>query len=248
MKKLVFLISFLFGTIYIANSQILISIIFGDKLNSDKLEFGLVVGASNSTILNLENAKYTSNFSLGMYFNIKMGERFWLHTGAIAKSTYGADNLSVYDLNDDTLNIAFQNASVKRDFGIINVPAFFRYQTKNGWGVELGPQFSLRTKVDDIFNVSFEDSRNKLIFRNDLSDSYKRITVEGTAGLYKKLRKGEGVTLNVRYNFSLYDILKDNNSGVSQYHSVFTFLVGIPIGKDKKPKELKEPEELPLED
>jgi DNA-binding XRE family transcriptional regulator len=240
MKKLIFLFCFLIGTFSTANSQILISIIFGDKLNSDKLEFGLVVGASSSTILNLENAKYTTNFSLGMYFNIKMGKSFWLHTGAIAKSIFGASNLSVYDLQDDTLNLAFQNASVKRDFGIINVPAFFRYQTKNGWGLELGPQFSLRTKVDDIFTVSYEDSRDKLVFRNDLSDSYKRVTVEGVAGIYKKLRKGEGVTLNVRYNFSLYDIIKDNTSGTPQYHSVFSFLVGIPIGKDKKPEEPKE--------
>ena len=56
MKKLIIVCSFLIGAIYGANAQILISLIFGDKLNSDKLEFGLAVGGSYSTIINLENA------------------------------------------------------------------------------------------------------------------------------------------------------------------------------------------------
>jgi hypothetical protein len=56
------------------------------------------------------------------------------------------------------------------------------------------------------------------------------------------------VTLNFRYVLSLYDILKDNNTGISQYHSVFTFLVGIPIGKEKKPKEPKEQKDSSSED
>ena len=63
----------------------------------------------------------------------------------------------------------------------------------------------------------------------------------------KKLRKGEGVTLNLRYVLSLYDILKDNNTGINQYHSVFTFLVGIPIGRAKA-KEKREAEEQSVGD
>jgi len=242
MKKIIFVLSFLIAAVYTANSQILISIIFGDKLNSEKLEFGLTVGTTYSNITNIENSEYTQNFNLGLYFNIRLApQNWWLHTGVAVKSTYGAKNINVYDLGASDLNMIFQDASVTRDFGIINVPALVRFQTKNGWGLELGPQFSLRTKVDDIFTVDYPDTRNELTYRNDVGDDYKRITVEGAAGFYKKLRKGEGITINFRYVFSLYDILKENPDMEQQHHSVFEILVGIPIGKDKKPKEPKEP-------
>ena len=241
-KWIVLVLVFLM-TVTRSDGQVLIALVFGDKLNSDKLEFGLTVGTGTSTILNLEQVKYTSKLNLGLYFNIKLAQQFWfLHTGAVVKSTYGATNLKVSDLGDPNLNEAFASAEVTREFGIINVPALARFHTKNGWGIELGPQFSLRTKVDDIFRVDYDNIRDKLFYRSDMSDIYKRITIEGVGGIYKKLRKGEGVTLNFRYNLSLYDILKDNTTGVSQYHSVFSFFVGIPIGKDKKKEEKEETE------
>jgi len=240
MKNLILVFFFLVGSNYVAKSQILISLIFGDKLNSEKLEFGLTVGSATSTIINLDNAKYTSKLNLGFFFNIKIAQKYWFfHTGVGVKSTYGAKKLNVYDLGSPELNTSFEEATVNREFGIFNVPALIRCQTEKGWGLELGPQFSLRTKVDDIFTVDYENTRDKLFFRNDVSDLYKRITVEGAVGVYKKLRKGEGITLNFRYVISLYDIQKEHPE-VAQYHSVFKFLVGIPIGKEKKPKEPKE--------
>ena len=245
MKKIFLPFFFLFLSLGQANAQILISIIFGDKLNSEKLEFGLSIGTTSASILNLENTIYSTKLNLGMYFNIKLAQRFWyLHTGAIAKSTFGARNLNPYDLGNPNLNLEFENANVTREFGIINVPAILRYQNKNGWGVEIGPQFSLRTKVDDIFRVDYDGTRDKLLYRNDVSDLYKRITVEGAAGIYKKLRKGEGMTLNLRYQISLYDIQKENNTGITQYHSVICFFFGIPIGKDKKKEEKEATESI----
>ncbi len=237
MKKLIFVFSFFIGAIYTTHSQILISMIFGDKLNSDKLAFGLTVGASSSTITNLENAKYANHFSFGLYFNIKLAEKNWfLHTGAIPKSTYGAKNLTLYELGDPSLDSTLQTANLEKKFGIINVPILISYQTNNFWGFELGPMISLRTKVKDIFTVKYDDSKNTLVYTNLVSDSYKRISFEGAAGIYKILRKGKGVTLNLRYIYGLHDILK-NNPGASQHHSVFTFLVGIPVGANKEPKE-----------
>jgi hypothetical protein len=52
MKKLLLVATLLY--IQSVNSQVLISLIFGDKLNSPKVEFGLEGGANFSTITNLE--------------------------------------------------------------------------------------------------------------------------------------------------------------------------------------------------
>lgn len=54
------------------HSQVLLSVIFGDKLNSDELEFGLEGGFNLSDISNLEADKRLSSFNLGFYFDFRI--------------------------------------------------------------------------------------------------------------------------------------------------------------------------------
>ena len=60
-----------------ANSQVLIALIFGDKLNSPSLEFGLTAGLSLSTINNIPEAKYRSALNLGLYFDVRIKDNWW---------------------------------------------------------------------------------------------------------------------------------------------------------------------------
>ena len=83
----------------IARTQVLISILLGDKLNTGKIEFGLEGGANWSTIKNLDGAKSLTGFNLGFYFDFKLKNPSWmLNTGVIVKSNMGADELPVYSL------------------------------------------------------------------------------------------------------------------------------------------------------
>src|SRR5512133_3675595 len=77
---------------YTANSQVLISLLVGDKLNSEKLKFGLDGGVNWSNISNLDPAKYKAHFNLGFYFDFLLKEktRWYLHTGVLVKSSMGA--------------------------------------------------------------------------------------------------------------------------------------------------------------
>jgi hypothetical protein len=218
-----------------SNAQILLSILFGDKLNSDKLEFGLTVGHSWSTISDLDEADYTGNFNLGLYLNLKMNDNMFLRFGALPKSTWGAEGLSPYSINDPTLDVALAEASVMRKIKLINVPILWAYQTNDFWGFEIGPQVSLRLKGIDVFEYE-DEAGNELIYKRKIGDDYKRLTFEGAIGIYKKLQQGEGMTLGFRYMYGFSDIIKDN-SGEAQYHNAFNFTLGIPIGKEKAPKE-----------
>ena len=47
-------------------SQVLIALLFGKHLNTEKLEFGLTVSPSLTNISNIES-KYRSIFDLGLY-------------------------------------------------------------------------------------------------------------------------------------------------------------------------------------
>ena len=101
---------------YVANSQVLISILLGDKLNTGKIEFGLDGGLNLTTIQGLDNADYFSGFNIGFYFDIKVfkNPQWMLNTGVIVKSTHGADGLPVYSLNDAALDSTFAGGSVSK--------------------------------------------------------------------------------------------------------------------------------------
>jgi len=75
MKKLFFLLIISFVT-YKSESQVLLSLIFGDKLNSENIEFGLDGGSSITKISNLDTKKYMSNWYLGFYFDLKIKTHF----------------------------------------------------------------------------------------------------------------------------------------------------------------------------
>lgn len=70
MKKGLLLLSTLF-CMASAQSQVLISLLFGDKLNSPFLEFGLDGGLNFSTISNMETSGTEVGFNLGFYFDIR---------------------------------------------------------------------------------------------------------------------------------------------------------------------------------
>ena len=77
MKRILFLLIFL-GTMAAqqANGQILITLLLGDKLNSEGLEFGLEGGVNGSNLNGLETRNPLVNFNLGFYFDILIKENW----------------------------------------------------------------------------------------------------------------------------------------------------------------------------
>ena len=232
-RALLLLILFIMATTT-SKSQILISLVFGDKLNSDKMEFGVDGGLNWSTISNLENSGLNMGLHLGFYFDIKMKENLFLHTGLILKSPMGAERLESYTIGDPHLDSVLATASVIRDLRYFNVPILIKYRFLNQFYVEAGPQLGLLNKAYDNFSLDLSE-KNDLAFKNNIRDQYKRIDAGITLGLGYRLYKGHGVNLGVRYYYGMVDILKDN-SGSKQLNSSIYICAGIPIGVGKEQK------------
>jgi hypothetical protein len=120
MKKLTGTLIFLLF-FHLSQSQILIALLFGDKLNTGKLEFGLMVGPEFSNLTGV-NGELRPGLALALYFNIKLNDRFYLHPEAIPKLSFGAKDLPVYPLNDVHLDSLFATGSVKRTIKAIGLP------------------------------------------------------------------------------------------------------------------------------
>jgi hypothetical protein len=232
MKK-IFIIIIALILSYNAKGQVLISLLLGDILNTDKIEFGLDGGVNYANIANLESSKALPLFNLGFYFDIKFNPNLMLHTGVIVKSTQGANKLDPYTLDNDSLNMIFSDGYVTRKINNFSVPILLKYRFAERFHIEAGPMLALRTTGNDEFrNTVYE--KDDVTFKLDIKDNYKRIDAGIMVGagikIYKKIPKSS--QLGVRYYYGLVDPLI-NNTGKSQNYSSLYLYFSIPIGVDK---------------
>lgn len=221
---------------YTVHSQILISLLLGDKLNSDKLEFGLDGGLNMANIGGVDQANTVDRFNVGFYFDLKLKNPAWMvHTGVIVKSTLGAKDIPVYDLNDANLNAAFAGGSVDRRLSYFNVPLLIKHQFKNNFFVEAGPMLGLMNKSVDVFTQKVKDAED-LTYKLKIRDNYHPFDAGLMVGLGYRLLGGNGMNLGVRYYYGLVDVTLDDTTP-NQYNRSLYFSVGIPIGKTPKVKE-----------
>lgn len=221
------------------HSQVLISLLFGDELNSDKVKFGLDGGLNFSDLTRIEGAKFLENFNLGLYFDIHLKENanWYLHTGALLKSGMGARGIDVYSMDDPGLDSIFIGGSIERQLKYINIPALIRYKSGKHIFFEIGPMLGILTGTTDLFYNSVNKDED-LSFKNKVTDRYKWFDAGVEAGIGYQLMKGTGVNFGVRYYQGFIDIMKDNPAGRMWNQSLYLF-VSIPVGAGEKAKERK---------
>jgi hypothetical protein len=239
MKKLLFLIIPFMLAVNVMQGQVLISLLLGDKLNSDKLKFGLDGGVNFTSITNSGATKFNTGFDLGFYFDFLLKEKkpWYIHTGVIVKSPMGGDGLAPYHLsNPDSvaLDSLFANGGVDRKLRYFNVPVLLRYKFKYDLFVEGGIMLGLLFKAYDEFYTTIENKKD-LTYQNKVLSSYYRIDVGVMGGLGYHFSKGTGTDIGFRYYYGLMDIQKDN-PGLGMHNSAFYLYIAIPVGAGEKAK------------
>lgn len=237
MKKVLLIVTLLF-CIQSVNSQVLISLIFGDMLNSPKVEFGLEGGANFSTISSLEGADYRTDFNLGFYFDFLLKNPSWaLNTGVIVKSSMGAKGIAVYSLNDEVLDNAFAGGHIDRKINYFNVPIMIKYKFDNNIFVKAGTQLGLLSRAYDEFKNEYNDEN--LEYKNNIRDRIHVVDAGLALGAGYRLMKGNGMNIGINYYYGLVPLMKGDSSP-NQYNRSFYITAGIPIGKGKAAKRAAE--------
>lgn len=240
MKKIL-LIVFTIFCISSAQSQVLISLIFGDKLNSEFLEFGLEGGANFSTISNMESSGTNPGFNLGFYFDFrsKKNPAWMINTGVIVKSPMGAQGIPVYPTGDTNLDNTFAGGSVNREIRYFNVPILIKYQFKNNIYVKAGPQFGLLAKAFDEFKTEYE--KDDVLYKRNIRDQIHVIDAGLAAGLGYHLNVGNGLNFTVQYYYGLVTVMKGDGPN-NQFNRSWYITAGLPIGKGKAARKKAEKE------
>jgi hypothetical protein len=236
MKKLAILSLFLCFGIQ-SQSQILITLLLGDKLNSDGLEFGLDVGFNVSSLSGLETKKPLTNLNLGFYFDIRLKNNWYMYTGCLVKANAGAIKLTDNDL--DVLNATKYEGEIdgiliegdySQEMNYFMVPILLKYRFDNNFYVELGPQAGLMYKSYVQFDSDIEGREATIKEFN--TDDLNTIDIGGAAGVGYKLPTEKGWTIGIRYYYGFTNVYKETIIPSSNNRGVFAKL-NIPIGAGK---------------
>jgi hypothetical protein len=215
-----------------ASAQVVLALLFGDKLNTDKMEFGLVVSPAITNITN-ESGSGKSSFNLALYFNIRPDNKLFLHIELVGKGSYGAKDILPNATGNDTLDHLFSGGSIERKIQTFGMPVLLRYRLSKLFFAEAGPQVNMRLKVHDIYHATIDGS--ELDYTVKTTDNFTLLDVGAAAGLFYKFseqRKSMGV--GIRYLYGLTDIYKTKEG--KQVNAAWFFNLTIPIGTGKAQK------------
>lgn len=213
-------------------AQVLISILLGDKLNTPKIEFGMVGGLNRSYLNDISGSTGLNHFNLGFYFHINMKNNSYLSTGVTVKSNIGATGMPVYSLGNADFDSVYKGGTLTKKISCFYVPVMYHQRFNNRWYIEAGPQFGLRTKAVDIFETTTLDG--DLSYTKDVKDQYTRLDAGLIAGAGYKLKKQiKSMAVGINYYYGLVNVSKTPD--VTMKNSSVYFYIKIPIGVGTDP-------------
>lgn len=224
MQKL-FFICLLALTTASVNSQVLITLLLGDKLNQPGLEFGLDGGFNYSGNSGFESNTSYNSFNLGFYFDITIQNQLSLYTGVLVKSELGNGDLKSSDLTFLETPTYAEEGQYSQSISYFSVPIFLKYSLKNHFYFEGGPQTGLMYNATVKFKYDSDDK--EVLIKDYNKDQFKRLDVGMGLGLGYRLRKGTGMTLGLKYYQGFVNVMKGQPD--SKNHSLY-LKANIPIG------------------
>jgi hypothetical protein len=224
-----------------AKSQVLISLLLGDKLNSGKIEFGLDGGFNFSNMSDSEG-NWEKGLNLGFYFYFKMTDNSWIHTGVLVKSPFGVRNLYPYPTGDEDVDsLMLNDGEINRNLRYFNVPVTYCHYIYKPFFLEGGVMLGLRNKAWDEF-VSTSTVGDDIIVERDIRDQVKALDAGLLAGTGYKFQKGLGISLGARYYYGLVNAHTDIE-GIKHKNSNLYLFITVPIGKGRAEKRQLEKEQ-----
>ncbi len=220
-----------------AKGQVLISLLFGEALNTPKIEFGLVGGFNRSWLYDIEGSEGLNSFNIGFYFHIMLKENSFLSTGVLVKSNVGARGMPTYSIGDADFDSVFVDGELTKQINYFYVPIMYQQRFKNRWYVEGGIQLGLRNKAYDIFTL--EDAfGGDLDYKRDTRDDYKYLDAGLIAGVGYKLKKRlKSSAVGINYYYGLMNISKVEGQKMKNSALYVYFKLPIGAGMKEQPKD-----------
>jgi hypothetical protein len=212
-------------------AQVLISLLFGEMLNTDEVEFGLIGGYNRSYMYDISDSEGLNNWNLGFYFHILLKNNSYLSTGVLVKSNVGATGMPTYSLGDVNFDSLYQEGTLTKKISYFYVPVLFHQRISNRWYLEGGFQLGLRNKAKDIFELEALDG--DLSYTRSVKDEYKHLDAGLAGGIgYKFKKEIKSLAAGTTYYYGLMNVSELPDTKIR--NSSIYFYVKVPIGAGGK--------------
>ncbi len=209
--------------------QVLIALVFGDKLSNGKMEMGVQLAAQGFQFTGIDD-RLDVGFSFGAYLDWKFSERLSLANYFMFKSPKGGRNIPQnYWLNQTDIQLS-DGVSVKRHLTYLELTPLFRYQLNRSWALSVGPQVALNVKGTDTYQEKSDDGI--FTYRTHIRDYITLMDAGVAVDIQWRLMKGTGLRINVRFAQGLVNTIKDGEL-FNAKNQTYQAGVGIPIGGHK---------------
>jgi hypothetical protein len=217
----------------VAESQVLIGLLFGDKLNNDRMEFGFNVGLQLGNISGIEGGRFAGNLGLGLFMDYKISDR-WIFSPSLLFSSkkgvqdFGPDD-QFYPL-PDTLGGSYESKRVLRYF---DLPLMVSYRFRNRLGIGVGLEVGYLNKARDYY--SGDNEHGTIYVTHDIKDSMSRFGFGVVTGLSFHFKGNPGAQIRVNYIHGLTNVYRKETNRKGYNRTVqLGVMIPVKFGVGKK--------------
>ena len=212
----------------LAHSQVLIALLFGDKLSSDKFELGIRLAGNWDNVTGWGDTKSRFDIGFGIYGTLKLSQKFSLQPELLFKDPRGADKAPADMFDNSNLESLLESASVSAKLAYVSVPVLLKYYLTPTISLGFGPQIGYLSSARKEYKAEVY-AEDDLIFKEDIKSTLNAWDFALAFNLEYRLPLKKAIHIGLRYYLGLTDIIKDN-AGDSVKNSVIQINLGIPVG------------------
>lgn len=218
------------GVVQPARAQVLIGLLLGDKVSSQRFHLEFNVGANLANLSGIADTKVNSGFMLGLGGEWRFAGNFMLQPELLPFYNAGAKNMPPGGLDiPPPLDTLVTDKQAQRNLSYFVIPVLLKY---GALGRQLhigaGPQIGFLTSGTDVFRGVIE---NQITVDEDIGESLNSTDAGLVFNLSYKLSPSYGTGINLRYYVGLTDTIRDN-IGDAVYNRVLSIFISVAIGDD----------------
>jgi hypothetical protein len=213
-----------------AQGQVLLAILFGDKLSTENFQLGIKLDAAFTNLSEVEGAAYRRGWAFGAFGEINLSDKWSLQPELSMTAPGGAQEFLGSPPGDPELDEVFEDVLVTRKMAYTNLSFLVKYKAGR-FGIGFGPQMGYLRKAEDVYEGKATGVGDFTLTKNVIDD-HGRFDFGLTANIEYFLspeKKMLSPRIHITPYFGLKDTLEDNSGNAVKNFSIQVGL-GIPVG------------------
>ncbi len=237
-----------------AQGQVLIALIFGDKVSNERFQLGINVSAVGSAFMGFQDS-VRIDWSMSIYGEIALHRRFHLLPCLALKYPGGAKDMTpslpgypFKTIGEPTFDQVVTEGEVRRELRYLSLPVIGRVLV-GPLGIGAGPQIGVLLTADDV--ASRKDGGTRISLKHGVVDELRRVDFGFVMSLdysFWPAKAMRSMRLRGSGYVGVVDTIKkgDSAGGIRNWNVMLG--LDIPIGGPKKaPQNAPAPLPVPVE-